>query len=187
MTLLGKNHLSNFILEEAMSNKELFGVPVVTILRYLALVVVLIGLAYTGTYAVTAAGWQAIGANVFHGLLLTLFFSSILYGISYIIQAAGDTVVIWGIKISSLLRYFAIIATIIGLLFAIFSGLAASADAEAGWKVTSNILYGLLLTIALAAILYAVSSVFGDTDKEPKKKAETKPKAKPTATPTVEE
>lgn len=170
-----------------MSNKELFGVPVVTILRYLALAVVLIGLAYTGTYAITAAGWQAIGANVFRGLLLTLFFSSILYGISYIIQATGDTVVIWGIKISSLLRYFAIIATIIGLLFAIFSGLAASASAAAGWLVTSNILYGLLLTIAFAAIIYAVSSVFGESDKTPKKKAGTKSTAESTETPAIEE
>ena len=177
-----------------MGDKEVLGVSVATILRYLALIVVLVGLGFTGTFAVTVAGWQAIGANVFRGLLLTLFFSSVLYGISYLLQVGSDTATIFGIKISTLLRYLAIVVFIVGILYAVFSGMAAAVAAATGWVVNSNILYGLLLTISMAAILYGASYIFAEeakagvsnTSASPKTGAKAKGKTKAAVTPEQE-
>ena len=141
-----------------MGNKELqvFGISItiVSLLRYLALAVAAFGIIYTILSAVVAVGGATATAACFWGLLLTVFFGAALYGLSYLVQATGETgTIFWGISIISLLRGVAIAAVVIGLVYTIFAAVVA----VGGVAAASTSFWGLLWTTFASAVLYALS------------------------------
>ncbi|MBT7081831.1 MAG: hypothetical protein HN929_10250 [Chloroflexi bacterium] len=158
-----------------MENKDLFGVSVVTLLRFLALFVILIGLAYTAAFAAASAGGWAIYSSVFGGLLLTLFLSTVIYAISYVIEAAGNAKTVFGLRISEFLRYISILTILVGVAYAVFNGI----QVVGGWAVTSNIFFGLLLSIGFASILYGTSYIFASKAIDVSGAAKTAPEPTP--------
>ena len=150
-----------------MENKEfrVFGasISIVSLLRYLAIAVAVFGIIYAILEGVAAVGGVAATAAVFWGLLLTAFFGVALYGLSYLVQATGETSTIFGISIVTLLRYVAIAVIVIGLIYLVFNAIAVG-----GVGAASAVFWGLLWTTFAAAVLYALSCLLSAKTKPPK-------------------
>jgi len=140
-------------------NSVALNINLVSLLRWLALVVVVVnfGLAIYLAVIVRILGGTLSAASFFTIFLSLAWVSTILYALSYIVSEDNDMMTVFNISITQLLRYMMIVVLALGLIAIILWG-AVLANFGGGGNVVS-VLGDLLSTLVAVVILYALSYI----------------------------
>ena len=129
-----------------------------TLLRWLALVVVIVNLAVAivVTVAVSGTGGVFSTATFFYELFVFTTISAILYALSYIVSKDGDIKTVFGLSIVHLLRYMIVALLIVGLIMIVLWSIAIPGG---GGGTVGSFLKSLLYTVVAIIILYTLSYI----------------------------
>jgi len=140
-------------------NSVVLNINLVSLLRWLALIVVVVDFGLAIYLAVIARifGGTFSAASFFTVFLSLAWVSTILYALSYIVSEDNDMMTVLSITITQLLRYMMIAVSALGLI-AIILWVAVLANFGGGANVVS-ILSDLLSTFVAVVILYSLHFV----------------------------
>lgn len=159
---------------------ELPKMSLVSLLRWLAVLELILGLAGVIVMAVVFADGVGTAALIFIGLKLVAFVAILLYSLSYMMPSVTDMQTFLGVPVQKFLRYSIYVILTLGLLELIFSILASSLVLVGGVAYYMSIFAGMLSTVVAAVICLSIYLLM-DSKQSPETE-EAKPPATKTKT-----
>jgi hypothetical protein len=156
---------------------ELPKMSMVSLLRWLALLEIIIGLVGVIVLAVVFANGIGTAALIFIGLKLVVFIAVLLYSLSYMMPSVANMKTFLGAPIQKFLRYSIYVILTLGFLELIFAILASSPGAAGEIAFYTSIFTGLFSTIVAAVVFYSVYLLI-DSKKSPEVEETKSPAAK---------
>ena len=153
---------------------ELPKMSLTSLLRWLAVLEVVIGTAGVIVLAVISQTGVARAAVVLAGIKSVAFISVLLYGLSYISSKVTDMNTVFSISVQQLLRYAIIGILALGLAELVLNSLAAINAAG----FIASVFSGILSSVAFTVIFYTVYLQI-QSKKSPEKKETKLPATKP--------
>jgi len=137
---------------------ELPKMSLVSLLRWLAVLELILGLAGVIVMAVVFADGVGTAALIFIGLKLVAFVAILLYSLSYMMPSVTDTQTFLGVPVQKFLRYSIYVILTLGLLELIFTILASSLVLVGGFGVAyyMSIFTGMLSTVVATVVFLSI-------------------------------